>query len=103
LATSATTLLPGEEACVARLSRENEALRGALGDAVRRLSELEGQQERFMSEDVFDLVNCICRESGPASDELAEEDLAASAALLVTTPTAEPVIDEGPAPFVGSS
>jgi len=44
----------------ARLTRENEALRGALGQAVRRLSELEGEQERFLAEGVFDLVNSIC-------------------------------------------
>jgi len=44
-----------------RLTKENELLRGALGDAVRRLAELEGEKERFMSEDVFDLVNSLCR------------------------------------------
>jgi hypothetical protein len=46
-----------------RLTRENTALRGALGDAVRRLAELEGEKERFISEDVFDLVNSLCRDS----------------------------------------
>lgn len=52
---------PAHDVPVDRLTRENEVLRGALGDAVRRLSELEGEKERFMSEDVFDLVNSLCR------------------------------------------
>lgn len=49
----------------ATLSRENELLRGALGDAARRLAELEGEKERFLSEDVFDLVNSLCRSELP--------------------------------------
>jgi len=57
------------QASVDELSRENAALRGALGDAVRRLSELEGEQEHFMSEGVFDLVNSLHR--GPAAAEAA--------------------------------
>jgi len=57
-----------------RLARENEALRGALGQAVKRLSQLEGEQERFLAETVFDLVNSLCCSSGagvafPSGDE----------------------------------
>jgi len=47
---------------VANLALENRALKGALNNAVKRLSELEGEQECFMSEGVFDLVNSLCRE-----------------------------------------
>merc|ERR1719499_2062578 len=54
----------GAQASISRLSRENEQLRGALGDVVRRLKELEGEQERFMSEDVYDFVNSLCRTEG---------------------------------------
>jgi hypothetical protein len=58
-----------DDAPLERLARENEALRGALGNAVRKLAELEGEKERFMSEDVFDLVNSLCRDStGGAPD-----------------------------------
>jgi len=46
---------------VANLARENRALKGALNNAVKRLSELEGEQECFLSEGVFDLVNSPCR------------------------------------------
>lgn len=61
----------GNKVTVAKLSMENKALRGALGDAVKRLSELEGEQERFMSEGVFDLVNSLCREQAPTAAEAA--------------------------------
>lgn len=47
---------------VANLALENRALKGALNNAVKRLSELEGEQECFLSEGVFDLVNSLCRE-----------------------------------------
>lgn len=47
----------------ARLSRENEMLRGALDDALRRLVDVEGEQENFRCEGVFDLVNSLCREA----------------------------------------
>ena len=50
----------GSASIAARLTRENEALRGALGQAVRRLSELEGEQEHFLAEGVFELVNSLC-------------------------------------------
>jgi len=57
-----------------RLARENEALRGALGDAVRKLTELEGEKERFLSEDVFDLVNSLCRDSTGGAPESPERE-----------------------------
>lgn len=59
---------------LARLARENEALRGALGDAVRKLTELEGEKERFLSEDVFDLVNSLCRDSTGGAPESPERE-----------------------------
>lgn len=65
----------------ARLSRENEALRGALTDAVSRLAELEGEKEQFLSEGVFDLVNTVCRDKG--------EDFPDAAADHVTTVSCE--------------
>merc|ERR1712151_1379387 len=48
----------------AMLKLENQALRNALTDAVSRLSKLEGDQERFMSEGIFDLVNALSRSQG---------------------------------------
>jgi len=77
---------------VLRLSQENEALRGALGQAMKRLSELEGEQERFLAEGVFDLVNSLCgspdahrstasplaRHPTPMSRSLMEHDLGGS-------------------------
>lgn len=46
----------------AALAKENEVLRTALGDAKRRLKELEGEEEGFMCEGAFDLVNSLCRD-----------------------------------------
>jgi len=51
--------------------RENEALRLALGAAVKRVSQLEGEQEHFLSEGMFDLVNSLCA-SGCTKQPLAD-------------------------------
>jgi len=51
----------------AHLRGENEALRGALGNAAQRLAELECERELFLSEGVFDFVNTLCREQSAAS------------------------------------
>lgn len=42
------------------LRMENEALRDALGECLRKLSALEGERELFLEEGVFDLVNSLC-------------------------------------------
>eukprot|EP00930_Biecheleria_cincta_P043788 TRINITY_DN3005_c0_g1_i1.p1 TRINITY_DN3005_c0_g1~~TRINITY_DN3005_c0_g1_i1.p1 ORF type:complete len:415 (-),score=38.92 TRINITY_DN3005_c0_g1_i1:365-1579(-) len=43
------------------LRMENDALREALGECVRKLSALEGERELFLEEGVFDLVNSLCK------------------------------------------
>jgi len=50
------------------LVRYNEALKRALGVAVRKLAQLEGENERFLAEDVFDLVNSLCGSGSGASN-----------------------------------
>lgn len=52
----------GDVTSFSRLTRENEALRGALTNAVSRLAVLEGEKEQFLAEGVFDLVNTVCRD-----------------------------------------
>jgi len=47
------------------LERENAELRSALNDAARRLAEVEGEKDQFMSEGVFDLVNSLCLKANP--------------------------------------
>eukprot|EP00929_Paragymnodinium_shiwhaense_P099879 TRINITY_DN6178_c1_g3_i1.p1 TRINITY_DN6178_c1_g3~~TRINITY_DN6178_c1_g3_i1.p1 ORF type:complete len:507 (+),score=97.89 TRINITY_DN6178_c1_g3_i1:73-1593(+) len=49
---------------VARLERENEALRHSLEEAIGRLDRLEGEQRQFLSEGIFELVNVISIGSG---------------------------------------
>jgi len=65
---------------MANLSLENRALRGALTDAVRRLSELEGEQNCLMSDSVFDLVNSVCQEGSACNMAAAEARAAEEAA-----------------------
>jgi len=65
---------------VANLALENRALKGALNNAVKRLSELEGEQECFMSEGVFDLVNSICRDGSACNMAVAPAPGAAEVA-----------------------
>lgn len=48
---------------VRRLSAENQSLRATLSSMVKHISELEGEQERFMSEGIFDVVNSVCRDT----------------------------------------
>eukprot|EP00421_Protoceratium_reticulatum_P008817 CAMPEP_0168366480 /NCGR_PEP_ID=MMETSP0228-20121227/5246_1 /TAXON_ID=133427 /ORGANISM="Protoceratium reticulatum, Strain CCCM 535 (=CCMP 1889)" /LENGTH=549 /DNA_ID=CAMNT_0008379275 /DNA_START=9 /DNA_END=1655 /DNA_ORIENTATION=+ len=79
---------------VTQLSQENDVLRGALGDAVRRLSEIEGEQERFMSEGVFDLVNSLCRETATATDAAVLEAVLAEG-IATEAGVAEVVLAEG--------
>jgi len=57
------------EVAACELSKENEALRAALSDAMKQIGELEGEKERFMSEDVFDLVNSLCRSELPTTKD----------------------------------
>jgi len=65
---------------VANLALENRALKVALSNAVKQLSELEGEQECFMSEGVFDLVNSLCRESSACNMAVAPTPGAAEVA-----------------------
>jgi len=48
-----------EETPTSRLEKENWALRNALSETAGRLAELEGEQQVFMAEGVFDLVNSV--------------------------------------------
>jgi len=75
---------------VANLALENRALKGALNNAVKQLSELEGEQECFLSEGVFDLVNSLCRE-GSASNMAAAP--APGAAELAAGPSVVTAVD----------
>jgi len=65
---------------MANLSLENRALRGALNNAVKRLSELEGEQDCLMSDRVFDLVNSVCQQASAYNMAAAAPELAEAAA-----------------------
>lgn len=79
-----------KQVSVARLSRENEVLRGALGDAMRRLKELEGEQERFLSEGVFDLVNSLCRSGAGDTTGRASRSCSVGADVAAGSPLCRP-------------
>lgn len=60
--------MPNASGSLQELASENATLRDALTTTTRRLAELQGEKEGFLSEGVFDLVNTLCR-SAPFSSE----------------------------------
>jgi len=76
----ATSRSEAAKNAMANLSLENRALRGALNNAVKRLSELEGEQDCLMSDRVFDLVNSVCQQASAYNMAAAAPELAEAAA-----------------------
>lgn len=60
---STATTAETSDRVVAQLELENAALRADLGEAMRRLAELEEERRRFFDEGIYDLVNMVWRSS----------------------------------------